>query len=70
MTVKEVKKVAAKKVKLTLIKSLNRRTERTRATVAGLGLGARCHQSVEVTVTPEIQGMITKVEYLLKIEEI
>jgi large subunit ribosomal protein L30 len=61
--------MAVKQAKLTLIKSLNRRTERTQATVSGLGL-RRLHSSVVVPLTPENQGMITKVEYLLKVEEI
>lgn len=61
--------MAVKQAKLTLIKSLNRRTERTQATVSGLGL-RRLHSSVIVPLTPENQGMITKVEYLLKVEEI
>ena len=61
--------MAVKKAKLTLVKSLNRRPERTRATVVGLGL-RRLHSTAEVLLTPENQGMITKVEYLLKVEEI
>ena len=73
MVAKQAKKVAsnaaAKKVKLTLVKSLNRRPERTRATVEGLGL-RRLHSTSEIALTPENQGMITAVKYLLKVEEI
>lgn len=61
--------MANKKVKLTLVRSLNRRTEKTRANVRGLGL-RRMHHSVVVELTPENKGMIDKVEYLLKVEEV
>lgn len=61
--------MAVKEVKLTLVRSLNRRPEKTRASVRGLGL-RRMHHSVTVPLTPENQGMINKVEYLLKVEEV
>ena len=61
--------MATKNVRLTLMKSLNRRTEKTRASVRGLGLrGIR--SSVIVPLTPENEGMIKKTSYLLKIEEV
>ena len=59
---------AVKSVKLTLVRSLNRRTEKTRASVRGLGL-RHLHHSKIVPLTPENKGMIDKVAYLLKIEE-
>jgi large subunit ribosomal protein L30 len=60
---------AVKNVKLTLVRSLNRRTEKTRASVRGLGL-RRMHHSKVVALTPENKGMIDKVAYLLKVEEV
>jgi large subunit ribosomal protein L30 len=58
----------AKKLKVTLIHSINRRTENHKACVRGLGF-RRLHQTVEVSDTPAIRGMINKVSYLLKVEE-
>jgi large subunit ribosomal protein L30 len=59
----------AKTVKVTLVRSLNRRTEKAQACVRGLGL-RHMHHSREVLLTPENQGMINKVAYLLKVEEV
>lgn len=61
--------MAEKKVKVTLVRSLNRRTEKVKACVRGLGL-RRINSSVEVPLTPENKGMINKVDYLLKVEEV
>ena len=58
-----------KKLKVTLIKSTNKKLEAHKACVRGLGL-SRIGQMVEVDNTPEIQGMIRKVSYLLKVEEL
>jgi large subunit ribosomal protein L30 len=57
------------KVKLTLIKSVAKSTPRQRGTVEALGF-KRTHHSVEKEVTPQIQGMITKVAHLIKVENI
>lgn len=54
-------------VKVTQIKSVIGRIESHRACVRGLGL-RRMHQTVEVQDTPEVRGMINKVNYLLKVE--
>lgn len=62
--------MAIKNVKLTLVRSLNRRTDKTKASVHGLGLRSRLNHSVVVPLTPENKGMIAKVEYLLKVEEV
>lgn len=56
-----------KTLNVTLIKSLNRRTDRQRACVRGLGI-RRIHQTVTVTATPCHLGMIRKVSFLLKVE--
>lgn len=58
-----------KNVKVTLVRSLNRRTEKTKASVRGLGL-RHMHHSKIVPLTPENKGMINKVAYLLKVEEV
>ncbi|SUO94733.1 50S ribosomal protein L30 [Suttonella ornithocola] len=57
------------KVRVTLVKSLNGRLEAHKQCVAGLGL-RKMHQSREVLDTPENRGMINKVSYLLKVEEV
>lgn len=57
------------KVKVTLVKSLNGRLENHKQCAAGLGL-RRMHQSREVLDTPENRGMINKIAYLLKVEEV
>ena len=59
---------AAKKLRVTLIKSKHGRLKAHKACVSGLGL-RRIHQTVEVVDTPENRGMINKVSYLLKVEK-
>ena len=56
-------------IKVTLTKSVIGRLKSHKACVSGLGL-RRVRQSVEVIDTPENRGMINKVSYLLKVEEI
>ena len=58
-----------KKLKVTLVRSLNKRVRSHKATVAGLGL-RRMHHTVEVIDTPEVRGMINKVSYMLQVEEV
>lgn len=58
-----------KKLRVTLIKSTCKRLAKHKACVSGLGL-RRIHQTVEVTDTPAIRGMIDKVAYLLKVESV
>ena len=57
----------AKKLKVTLVKSVIGTRESHRACVRGLGLKRR-QQTVEVEDTPAVRGMINKVSYLLKCE--
>jgi large subunit ribosomal protein L30 len=57
----------AKKIRVTLVKSLIGTRPEHRACVRGLGLRRRNH-SVEVADTPAIRGMINRVAYLLKYE--
>lgn len=58
-----------KKLKITLVKSVSGRLKSHQACIKGLGL-KKINQSVEVTVTPEIRGMINQVNYLLKVEDV
>ncbi len=57
------------KLRVTLVKSLIGVTEKHRMTVRGLGL-RRTWQAVDLIDTPEIRGMIRKIPYLLKWEEL
>jgi len=59
----------ANKLKVQLVRSMNGRIKQHQACVRGLGL-RRMHHSVEVTDTPENRGMINKVSYLLKVENV
>ncbi|HAI68789.1 MAG TPA: 50S ribosomal protein L30 [Gammaproteobacteria bacterium] len=58
-----------KKLKVTQMGSIHGRLPRHKACVAGLGLRHR-HHTVEVEDTKAIRGMINKVAYLLKVEEL
>jgi large subunit ribosomal protein L30 len=55
------------KVKLTQTGSPIRRTKDQRATLIGLGLN-KLHKSVELEDTPELRGMIRKVQHMLNVE--
>ncbi len=59
----------ANKVKLTLIKSINRRTQQHKDCVRGLGLRRIDSTAVVDSSNPCIKGMMDKVHYLLKVEE-
>jgi large subunit ribosomal protein L30 len=61
--------MSTKNLRVTLIKSKNGRLPKHKACVAGLGL-RRMHHTVEVEDTACNRGMINKVSYLLKVEEI
>jgi len=58
-----------KKIKITLIKSPIDRSERQKLTVQALGLN-KTNSVKEVEATPQILGMVRKVEHLVKVEEI
>jgi large subunit ribosomal protein L30 len=68
MTKATTKSAAASKVKVTLVRSLAGQIRSHQDTVRGLGL-RRIHQSALVTVTPEVQGMLTSAQHMLKIEK-
>jgi large subunit ribosomal protein L30 len=59
----------SKKLSVTLIKSKHGRLANHKACVAGLGL-RRINQTVQVIDTPENRGMVNRIHYLLKVEEI
>ena len=58
-----------KKLKITLVKIPIDRPERQKLTVKALGLN-KTNSSKEVEATPQILGMIQKVNHLLKVEEL
>ena len=60
---------ANNEIKVTLIRSTNKRIQAHKDCVRGLGL-RRMHHSVVVKDTPENRGMINKVSYMLKVEEV
>jgi large subunit ribosomal protein L30 len=55
------------KVKITQTGSPIRRTPDQRRTLIGLGLN-KMHKSVELDDTPEVRGMIRKVQHMVTIE--
>ncbi len=57
------------KVKVTQIKSTIDRSKRQKATIQALGL-RKMNQTVEHEATPQILGMIKKVNHLVKVEEL
>jgi large subunit ribosomal protein L30 len=59
--------MAAKKIKVKLVKSTNGCKTGHVATVRGLGL-KRLHQTVELADTPAVRGMINRVNYLVRVE--
>lgn len=56
------------KIKITQTKSTIDRPKDQKATIIALGLG-RISKSVVVEKTPQIAGMINKVNHLVKVEE-
>lgn len=58
-----------KKVKITLVKSPIDRPERQKQTLKALGLN-KTNATKEVVATPQILGMIRKVEHMVTVEEI
>ncbi len=60
---------SAKMLRVTLLMSPFGKGERTMATVRGLGL-RRLRHTVMVEDTPSVRGMINKIGYMLKLEEV
>lgn len=57
------------KVKITQVRSLIKRPESQTRTMRALGLG-KINRSVEVELTPQIEGMIRKVKHLVAVNNI
>ena len=57
------------KIKITQVKSAIDRPERQKLTLKALGLN-KMNASKEVEATPQILGMITKVNHLVQVEEV
>ncbi len=58
-----------KKIKVTQVKSVIDRSYRQKRTMVALGLN-KMNASVEVEATPQILGMVAKVNHLIAVEEI
>ena len=58
-----------KKLKITKVKSVIDRPERQKRTMEALGL-RKLHATVEVEATPQILGMVKKVNHLVKVVEL
>ena len=56
------------KVKITQTGSPIRRTKDQKATLIGLGLG-KMRRTVELEDTPELRGMIRKVQHMVSVAE-
>jgi large subunit ribosomal protein L30 len=59
----------AKQLKISLVKSISGRLKNHQACVKGLGL-RKLNDSVIINATAENMGMVNKVYYLLKVEEV
>ena len=55
-------------IKLTQTGSPIRRTPNQRQTLIGLGLN-KMHRTVELTDTPEVRGMIRKVQHMVTVSD-
>ena len=55
------------KIKVTQVGSPIRREASQRATLIGLGLN-KMHKTSELVDTPEVRGMIRKVQHMVKVE--
>ena len=64
---KSAKPKAARTVRITLMRSPIGETFRHKATIRALGL-RRIRQTVEQTDTPQLRGMLAKVDHLVKVD--
>jgi large subunit ribosomal protein L30 len=58
-----------KKIKITLVKSPIDRPERQKLTLQALGLN-KTNSSKELEATPQVLGMVRKVNHLVSVEEL
>jgi large subunit ribosomal protein L30 len=59
----------AKKLRITLVKSVIGYDKKQKATASALGL-RRINQTVERVDNPQIRGMVNKIPHLVQVEEI
>ncbi|MDN3686894.1 50S ribosomal protein L30 [Cyclobacterium jeungdonense] len=57
------------KIKITQIRSIIKRPKNQKATITALGLG-KINKTVERENTPQLQGMISKVSHLVKVQDV
>jgi len=57
------------RVKIIQVRSIIKRPARQKATIKALGLG-KISKSSEHELTPQIQGMINKVNHLIEVKEL
>lgn len=57
------------KVRISQIRSTIKKPERQKRTIKALGLG-KISKTVEVELTPQIQGMINKVSHMVTVTEL
>ena len=58
-----------KKVLITQVKSTISQTLRQKRTISALGLG-KINRTVEKELSPQVEGMINKVNHLIKVKEV
>ena len=68
-TIYLIYKMAKKKIKITQIKSRIGYSRKAKATLDALGL-RKINQSIIVDLNDAIHGMIKKIDYLIKVEEV
>jgi large subunit ribosomal protein L30 len=66
---KEERSAVSKMLKVTQVQSYIGRPEKQRKVLRGLGLG-KMHKSVILQDTPEVRGMVKKIEHLLAFVEV
>ena len=57
------------KVSITQVKSTISQTSRQKKTISALGLG-KINRTVEKIITPQLRGMINKVNHLIEVKEL
>jgi large subunit ribosomal protein L30 len=57
------------KIKVTQVKSAIKKPVRQKRTLEALGI-RKLHQTIEVEATPQILGMVAKVNHLVVVEEV
>ena len=57
------------KVEITQVRSIISQTSRQKKTITALGLG-KINRTVEKILTPQVRGMINKVNHLIEVKEV